>query len=393
MDNILVIDDEKATLAMLGLLLRAYGYRVLTAENAPAGLEIFEKEKPLVVLTDIKMPGMDGIQLLRKIKALNQDAEVIMITGHGDIELAIQSMKFDATDFITKPINSDVLEIALKRVNERISMKAAIRNYTENLEKLVEEKSRKLVEAERLAAVGQTVAGLAHAIKNVTSGLSGGAYVVETGIQLDDPAYRSQGWEMIKRNIGRIEKMVLDLLSYAKERRPAYRVCDPNSPAREVFDLMRSRAEENGIAFVCDLAEDIPDALFDPEGIHRCLLNLVANAIEAFSDSNPPDKKGKILIRSLKPEGWAVQYEVVDNGVGMDEETKSKVFKLFFSTKGSKGTGLGLMMTKKTIDEHKGSIEVSSEHNKGTRFTVRLPEINRAAARCEERLQKQDQEG
>jgi CheY-like chemotaxis protein len=186
---------------------------------------------------------MDGIQLLRKIKQANENAEVIMITGHGDIELAIQSMKFDAADFITKPINGDVLEIALKRVDEKIRLKAEVRNYTENLEKMVEEKSRKLVEAERLAAVGQTVAGLAHTIKNVTAGLTGGMYVLEAGVELEDKVYRSQGWEMLKRNIGRIERMVLDLLNYAKERHPAYQLCDPNLPAREVFDLMLSKAK------------------------------------------------------------------------------------------------------------------------------------------------------
>jgi signal transduction histidine kinase len=374
MDKILLIDDEKATLSMLGLLLRAYGYSVLTAENAAAGLDIFDKEKPLIVLTDIKMPGMNGIQLLRKMKEINQDAEVIMITGHGDIELAIQSMKSDATDFITKPINSDVLEIALKRVNEKIKLKAQLRKYTENLEKLVEEKTAKLVEAERLAAVGQTVAGLAHAIKNVTSGLTGGVYVVETGVELEDKVYRSQGWEMIKRNIGRIERMVLDLLSYAKERQPAYQLCDPNLPAQEVYDLMRSRADENGAVFSCDLAPDLPKAWFDPEGIHRCLLNLVTNAVEACSDLKAAGKTGEVLLRSLKPQGWAVEYHVTDNGYGMDHETRGKVFRLFFSTKGSKGTGLGLMIAKKIIDEHKGMMEVFSEKDKGTEFVVRLPE-------------------
>jgi len=379
MDKILVIDDEKATLAMLGLLLQAYGYTVLTAEDAAAGLEAFKKEKPSIVLTDIKMPGMDGIQLLRKIKEVNQDAEVIMITGHGDIELAIQSMKFDATDFITKPINSDVLEIALKRVNEKINLKAEVRNYTENLEKLVEEKTRKLLEAERLAAVGQTVAGLAHAIKNVTSGLTGGLYVLESGVELGDEVYRSQGWEMIKRNIGRIERMVLDLLSYAKERHPAYQLCDPNLPAQEVFDLMLSKARDHGVALECDLAVDLPRAWFDPEGIHRCLLNLVTNALEACSDPSLAQKSGEVLLRSLKPEGWAVEYQVTDNGSGMDQETQSKVFKLFFSTKGSKGTGLGLMMAKKIINEHKGLIELFSEKGKGTKFVVRLPERGEAS--------------
>ena len=99
-----MIDDEKATLAMLRLLLSAYGYTVLTAENGPAGLEVCKKERPPIVLSDIKMPGMDGIQVLQKIKEENGVTEVIMVTGQGDIELAIQSLKFDAADFITKPI-------------------------------------------------------------------------------------------------------------------------------------------------------------------------------------------------------------------------------------------------------------------------------------------------
>ena len=168
MEKILVVDDEKATLSMLSLLLDAYGYAVLTAENGESGLEIFRNERPSIVLTDIKMPGMDGIEMLQKIKEDDHDAEVIMITGQGDIELAIKSLKFDATDFITKPINNDVLEISLKKVKEKINLKKELRKYTEDLEHLVEEKSRKLIEAERLAAVGQTVAGLAHAIKNIS---------------------------------------------------------------------------------------------------------------------------------------------------------------------------------------------------------------------------------
>jgi YesN/AraC family two-component response regulator len=186
MSKILVIDDESATLSMFRLLLGAYGYTVLTAENGAAGLDVFRRERPPIVLTDIRMPEMDGIQVLKKIKEEDQDAEVIMITGHGDMDLAIQSLKSDATDFITKPINKDALEVALRRANEKIALKTKLKEYTENLEKLVEEKTKKLVEAERFAAVGQTVAGLAHAIKNVAGGLKGGTFVLEKGIELNN---------------------------------------------------------------------------------------------------------------------------------------------------------------------------------------------------------------
>ncbi|MCJ7683074.1 MAG: response regulator, partial [Desulfobacteraceae bacterium] len=163
--KILLVDDEEGIRKVLDISLSDIGYKVFPAETGKEALDIFRKIRPPIVLTDIKMPGMGGIELLQKIKEESPDTEVIMITGHGDMELAIRSLKFDATDFITKPINDDALEIALKRANEKITLKTRLREHTENLEQLVREKTKKLVETERLAAVGQTVAGLAHAIK------------------------------------------------------------------------------------------------------------------------------------------------------------------------------------------------------------------------------------
>ncbi len=122
MDKILVIDDEKPTLTMFRLMLNAYGYTVLTAENGREGLEVFERERPPLVLTDIKMPGMDGIEVLKRIKEIDPRTEVIVITGHGDMELAIKALNLDATDFINKPIQRNILEQALERARERIEL-------------------------------------------------------------------------------------------------------------------------------------------------------------------------------------------------------------------------------------------------------------------------------
>ena len=123
---ILIVDDEKDICEVLDISLTDIGYKVYTAGNGEEALQVYRDIRPPIVLTDIRMPGMDGIDLLKRIKQENRDTEVIMITGHGDLDLAIKSLKLEATDFITKPLNFDVLEIALKRAHERISMRQEI---------------------------------------------------------------------------------------------------------------------------------------------------------------------------------------------------------------------------------------------------------------------------
>ena len=173
-EKILLVDDEEGIRKVLGISLADSGYEVLFAENGEEALKIFREENPSIVLSDIKMPVMDGLALLKKIKKENPDAEIIMITGHGDMDSAIQCLKLDATDFITKPIDDEILEIALKRSSERISMRRRLKEYTENLEALVAEKSARLVEVERLAAVGQAVEGLSLALQGIAGDLEGG---------------------------------------------------------------------------------------------------------------------------------------------------------------------------------------------------------------------------
>jgi signal transduction histidine kinase len=370
---VLLVDDEEDIRDILSIVLTDMGYEVLAAADGVAALSIFREAAPPIVLTDIKMPGMDGIELLRKIKAENPEAEVIMITGHGDMDLAIKSLKYEATDFVTKPINDDILEIALKRARERLAMRAQLRMYTENLERMVEEKTRKLVESERLAAVGQTAAGLAHAIKNISGGLSGGIFVMDKGFELDNPEYLRQGWKMVKGNVGKINNVAMELLNFAREREPDYRHADPNAPLRDVHDLMEPQAEEYGVIFRLETDESLPMAWFDPEAIHRALLNLATNAMYACADIRCSHRDTEIVLRSRRPEGWAVEYEVADSGCGMDEETRKQVFRNFFTTKGYDGTGLGLMLTKKIVDAHGGTIDLDTEKGKGTRIRIRIP--------------------
>lgn len=372
-EKILLVDDEEGIRKVLGLSLADYGYQVITAKSGEEALGTFREIDFPIVLTDIKMPGMDGIELLKRIKEDAPDTEVIMLTGHGDMDLAIESLKYEAIDFITKPISDEALGIALKRARERITLREKLREYTENLEGLVQEKTQKLIEAERFAAMGQTVAGLAHAIKNITGGLSGGMFVAEKGIELDNKKYLLQGWEMVKKNVAKIKDLALDLLNFAKESEPDYQLSDANDPVREVYALMSERAQDLGVSLKLELSDDLGEVWLDPEGIYRCLLNLVTNALDACTALEFPKDTREITIRTLKTPGWSVEYQVVDNGCGMDQETLGMLFQQFFTTKGSRGTGLGLMLTKKIVDEHRGSIDAESQENKRTKFTIRLP--------------------
>jgi signal transduction histidine kinase len=372
MDNtILLVDDEAGIRKVLGISLQDSGYDVHTAANAKAALRIFEEIAPPIVLTDIKMPDMDGIELLQRIKKLNPDTEVIMFTGHGDMGLAIKSLKNDATDFVTKPINDEILEIALIRARERITMRRRLREYTENLERLVAEKAQKLVEAERMAAVGQTVTELSHAIKSIANGLKGSIFVLGKGIELDNKQYLQEGWKMVEGNVEKIKNLSLDLLNYGKYSDVMFTEGDANAPAEEVTQLLASKAQAQGITLKTDLSDQLAPVRFDPEGIHRCLLNLVSNAIDACIEDGGRGKT--VTVKTLKPQNWAVEYQVIDTGSGMTKDVQDKIFQSFFSTKGTRGTGIGLMMTKRIVDQHQGIIEVTSEKDAGSTISIKLP--------------------
>ena len=283
--DILLVDDEQGIRKVLGIALADRGFRVHTAADAQEALSLFDRLAPSIVLTDIKMPGMDGIDLLRELKRRNPETEVIMITGHGDMDLAIRSLKHEATDYIAKPIDDDILDVALRRARERIALKAQLRDYTENLERLVEEKSRQLIQAERLAAMGETVAGLAHAIKNITGGLKGGAFVVEKGFELENREYLKQGWRMLRDNVARVEQLSLDLLDIAKPGALTFEPTDPCIPLRAVYDLMRPQAEMFDVRLTLRCGEGLVPVPMAPEAINRCLLNLVTNALDACKEN------------------------------------------------------------------------------------------------------------
>ncbi len=498
-NNILIVDDEETIVRLLSMSLKSDGYDTISAYDGKQALALVKEHSPDVVITDIKMPQMDGLELLKEIKAHDTNIEVIIVTGHGDIDSTITALQYGASDFINKPVRDEALAVALSRAEEKIEIREKLAEYTQDLEEKVKmatevirrranfqkllirssndgivafdnnwkivvfnpeaariferkasevlhkltvddlcppdmlplfksetdtgdkdskkppwqetvftindreipvrfsksvlhEKGemvgsvvffhdlteikkleKELVQSERLAAVGQTVSGLAHYIKNILVGLKGGSYVVDVGLKKGDLEKLKEGWLTIKKNIDRSSDLVQNLLTYSKERQPEYSTCSPNDIAADVAALVKDYAAEHEIRITTDLDPDIGEMTLDPETLHRALLNLVTNGIDACMDDENRDRDWEVNIRTFLDENQLLGIEVRDNGSGMDEKTKQRLFSPFFSSKGGKGTGLGLLVTRKIIEEHSGTIDVATSLGNGTAFTIRLP--------------------
>ena len=192
--RVLLVDDEPGIRHVLGALIRDFGYDVHTAESAREALEAFTANPFPIVVTDIRMPGMDGLALLERVRNQNPDTQVVMITGHGDMDNAVECLRLGAADFIAKPVNDDLLEHSLKRAAEQYSLREQIRRYTEHLEELVASRTRELLEAHRVAVVGETVACMAHTIKNLAAALEGSLFVLKQGMESGNREYLDEGW-------------------------------------------------------------------------------------------------------------------------------------------------------------------------------------------------------
>ncbi len=238
-----------------------------------------------------------------------------------------------------------------------------------------------LLQAERLAAVGTAMASLSHHIKNILQGLKSGTEIISLGLDNNNLEMARQGWRIMDRNQQRIYDLVLDMLSYSKEREPVLEPMDLSAVLREVFTLEQGRASGKGVSMSLTGAETSQPLEADAEGLHRLLMNLVGNAIDATADledeaGNPVEGRVEInLVTERLGEGqpeW-VRVEVSDNGSGVPEDLRREIFKPFVSTKGSKGTGLGLPVSRKIAQEHGGDLMLLPNEPSGCRFVLKLP--------------------
>jgi signal transduction histidine kinase len=350
---LLIVDDNEINRDLLTRHLQRQGHNITVAENGRQALEIIQTHTFDLVLLDIMMPEMNGYQVLQHLKNHEtwRDIPVIMISALGELDSVVRCVEMGAEDYLFKPFDPVLLRARIGACLEKKRLH-----------------DREKEQQERLAAMGETIAGLAHCVKNLLNGFKGGEYLVNRAIKKQDTGMISKGWNMVEKNIDRISTLVLDMLTYVKDREPEYSEVDLNNLIEEARELLSIQAGKVGVEIKTKTDENLNKVTLDSTGILRCLVNLIGNGIDACSE-----KGGYVAVESRLDSDDYFELEVSDTGCGMDQDTLKVLFTKFFSTKGSKGTGLGLPVVHKIVKEHQGSITVKSEPGQGTTFSMRLP--------------------
>lgn len=493
----LLVDKDEDMINAIGTYLSRRGYDVMTAEDGSTAISTIESVSPPLILSGAKLGDMDGIRLLRAVKEKRPDTEVIIMTDKDDIDTGIKSLKFDASDFICKPVSGEVLQIVLQRANKRISTRSKLKEYSEKLavlrtnsslfQQLFDEmpcyisvQNRKMritgsnrqfkndfgdeigshcyevykhrtdpcidcpVEAtfrdgkshqteevvttksgeqyyvltwtapirdssgeivqvmemstnvtqirnleDHLTSLGLLIGSMSHGIRGLLTALDGGIYRLELGIKHEDKEKIHGASEVIKQMVERIRSMVLNILYYAKERNLNWSRVNVLSFSNDVASLVEQKAKKQNIEFVRDFAESMTEFEIDPGIVTSALVNILENAIDACVDDRSENKVHRVTF-GLREDEDSIIFDILDNGIGMDRETRENMFTLFFSSKGHRGTGLGLFISNQIIDQHGGSIKVDSTLGQGSHFTISLPKSSSATAK---EIQKQEGEG
>jgi signal transduction histidine kinase len=381
--TILVVDDEKLNLDLISILLRNRGFRALVASSAMEALSIIEAESPEVAIVDYMMPGMDGFSALKEIKRRFPDTYVIMFTGKGSEEIAVELMKAGASDYILKPfVNKDLIErvqkvLQIRRVElknrellcERENLLREIEGWNRELEARVQEKTIELkraqaeiVQSEKLSTLGFFSAGMAHEIRNPLNSISLFVQLIRSG--LDDPE-KIDYTEKIMKEISRIDGILRKLLDAVK--RPKFEIKEVliDKIIDDTLGLFKSRIDMHKISVERDYRRIPPAIAADPLEIEQIFSNLFVNSIDEMHDGGTL----KVLLDCNEKD---IIIKVSDTGRGIPQGNLNKIFDPFFTTK-KIGTGLGLSVVLRIVKTYQGRIEVENNSEKGVAFNITLP--------------------
>jgi signal transduction histidine kinase len=379
----LIIDDERVILDLTSIILRNRGYEVVTASDPAEGFELIAASNPDLVLLDYMMPEMDGLSALREIRQRFPSTYVIMFTGKGSEEIAVELMKAGASDYILKPFNNqdlverieNVLKIramelenqALLLERERLiaeieawnlELEARVRENREALQKAQTE----IVQSEKLATLGYLSAGMAHEIRNPLNSISLFVQLIKSG--MTDPE-KLEYIDKIAKEIDRIDNIVRKLLDAAK--RPKFEIADVmiDRVIDNTLEVFSPQISMNRIKVVRDYRVIPPAIRADPSELEQIFTNLFLNSIHLMPEEG-------LLKVGLDVSGDYVEIRVTDTGKGIPPENIPNIFDPFFTTS-SKGTGLGLSVVLRIVKNYNGKIEVEQSDSRGTTFCVRLP--------------------
>ena len=383
-EKILVVDDDALIVKLTVLLLEKWGFQVVTADNGRQCLEMVARHRPALVLLDYMMPVMNGLDALKHIRAQYPDTSVIMFTGKGSEEVAVELMMAGAADYIRKPfVNGNLRErieavLTTRKVElenrellkERELLQNEIKLWNETLEKRVLEKSseleqahKEIVQSEKLAALGHISAGMAHEIRNPLNSINLFAQILSTAEGLDE---ENRGYvQKILQEVERIDEILIQMLASSSGKDNKTEPVDLIKIIEKVLRDSQARIEKQAISLDLDLAKDVPFLLADSLEIEQIFTNLIGNALYEMPN-------GGILSLSVRADAERISITIADTGRGIAPEFVQRIFDPFFTTK-EKGTGFGLSVVMRIIKSCGGQIHVDSTPGGGAQFMIELP--------------------
>ena len=479
-NSILLVDEEEELLDALELYLNRNGYEVIKADSGESALEAVKRFTPSLMISKTNFQKISGAELLKKARDISPDIEVILISEERDTAAKAECLALDASDFLYKPISSDVLEIAIQRALRRRMERLKLRDYEKKLEtankmslrsqqffdempcyisvqdrnfritstnkwfkkdfgdqlgshcyrvlkhrdepchecpvmktfedgqyhqteevvtskrgeqyniftwtapiynengeiKQVMEMSTNITKIRQLqshlTSLGLLIGSMSHGIRGLLTGLDGGIYRLESGMKKDDKDKMHDALEVVKELAIRIKSMVINILYYTKERELRTVRINVDSFLKDVIRVVSPKAEKYNINLIYEPDGSSDDFEIDTEAVSSALVNIIENSIDACIDDKT-NKESYYVKIAVKGEKDSITLNVFDNGIGMDQETRGKLFTLFFTSKGNRGTGLGLFVANQIIEKHGGKIKVESTPGEGANFKITIP--------------------
>ncbi|CAM2067137.1 Response regulator [Sulfidibacter corallicola] len=401
--KVLVAEDDRVSLKVLERFLEKWGHQPLTCENGLDAWNLVSEQKDIEMgLVDWMMPGLDGLELVRRIRSSERSTpfHVILITAKSEKKDMLTAFEAGADDFLVKPVDPMELNSRIKvgsrlvESQKQLYLKnVALTKAVTEMEDLAEQRARMLLHADRLASLGVLTAGIAHEINNPTTFISGNAQTLERCWPLVERTLKSKAESTperdrrkidlvlteipkmlsgIRNGVERISAIINGLKTYSRKDREHFEPVDLNQCVHRALILCGNRLNHLEAEVVLELDTDLPNTRGNAQKLEQVLVNLIVNAADAMEELTGRVRPRLVFRTSFDP--MHTELTVTDNGVGIPPEKLPDIWNPFFTSKDvGKGTGLGLSISQGIIEDHKGTITAENAAKGGTRFTIRLP--------------------
>ena len=355
--RILVVDDENGPRQALRMLLKE-DHEVLLAADVPSALKILEQEPINLVITDLRMPQQSGVELLQLVKQLYPETQVIILTGYAHLDSAMQAVQFGAFAYVEKPFDNTLM---LERVQESLA------KYRQEYEHRVLE--HLAIEANRFETLGRLVAGIIHDMGTPLSVVGSQIELILANPGRSDIEDRLKTMQLQVSHCNEMVRAAMNFLRYDQQPLAPFSL---NHLVEACLEVAQPVLRNQSVQVARKLADNLPSAVGDLVLVRQAVLNLITNACHAMAGQEPP----KEITLETWVDGDSVCLAVDDNGPGIPVEYRSRIYNTFFTTKGRKGTGLGLAVVKNVMNRHKGSITLVEKEGRGARFELAFPEAS-----------------